>query len=61
MAENPLEGDKVIEKDGLRIFVDEPTSKALSGTEIDYVDDGKVQGFVLRSTGTSQDSGCGCC
>ncbi|NOZ26390.1 MAG: iron-sulfur cluster assembly accessory protein [Nitrospirae bacterium] len=48
IAENPEAGDEVVEQNGLRVFVDKDASAALSGMEIDYVDDGSVQGFVLR-------------
>ncbi len=48
IAENPEADDEIVEQNGLRVFVDKDASAALSGLEIDYVDDGSVQGFVLR-------------
>ncbi|NOX21147.1 MAG: hypothetical protein GXO99_07840 [Nitrospirae bacterium] len=57
MAESPLEGDEIIEKNGLKVYIDPYTSKMLSGMELDYVDNGMVAGFVLK--GGNPGSSCG--
>jgi len=60
--ENPAEGDEVIEKNGLRVFMDKSTFQSLAGMEIDFIDDGERRGFVLTGNPeTSCDSGCGTC
>jgi iron-sulfur cluster assembly accessory protein len=48
IAENPQEEDAVVEDNGLKVFIDKEASAAVTGMEIDYVDDGSVQGFVLK-------------
>jgi iron-sulfur cluster assembly accessory protein len=57
IEEKPTEEDEVIEKNGLKVFVDKDTLERLSGMEIDFVDDGQNQGFIIRS---SQPPSCGC-
>lgn len=62
MDENPNDGDEVVEKDGLKVFIDQGTFKNLSGMEIDFVDEGERQGFVLTGgKASSCDSGCSTC
>ncbi len=59
IEENPSQDDEIIEKNGLRIFMDKNTSMRLSNMKMDFYDDGERQGFVL--TGGSQPScGSGC-
>lgn len=59
--ENPAEGDEVVEKNGLRVFMDKSTSQNLNGVEIDFVDDGERQGFVMTGGQSSCDTGCSSC
>jgi iron-sulfur cluster assembly accessory protein len=62
LDENPAEGDEVLEKNGLRVFMDKDTVKNLTGMEIDFIDDGEKQGFILTGgTPSSCDSGCSTC
>lgn len=62
LDEKPAEGDEVLEKDGLRVFLDQATLKNLSGMEVDFVDDGERQGFVLTGGKASAcGSSCGSC
>ena len=62
LDENPAEGDEVIERDGLRVFMDKDTVRNLSGMEIDFIDNGEQQGFVLTGGKPSScDSGCSSC
>lgn len=61
ISERPEAEDEVIEKDGTRVFMDKKTSDALNGMEIDFVDNGEQQGFVLKGGETSScGSGCAC-
>jgi iron-sulfur cluster assembly accessory protein len=60
--ESPAEGDEVLETNGLKVFMDPNTVKSLSGMQIDFVDDGERQGFVLTGgKSASCDSGCSSC
>ncbi len=60
--ENPAEGDEVLETNGLKLFMDQNTVKSLSDMQIDFVDDGERQGFVLTGGKSSScDSGCSSC
>ena len=47
--EEPVDGDKVIEKNGLKVFVDKAAIEKLKGMEIDFVVEGENQGFVIKN------------
>ena len=60
--EKPADGDEVVEKDGLKVFIDQKTLKNLNGMQVDFLDDGERQGFVLTGGEPSScDSGCSTC
>lgn len=40
--------DLVVEKNGVRLFVDRDTAKSLNGLEIDFINDGEKEGFILN-------------
>lgn len=61
LAENSSENDKVIEKNGIRLFVDKESMPAVSGMTIDYVDDGMRQGFILSGGQSSCGPSCTSC
>jgi len=62
LDEKPGDGDEVVEKDGLKVFIDQNTLKGLGGMQIDFVDDGERQGFILSGGEPSScDSGCSSC
>lgn len=62
MDEKPADGDEVVEKDGLRVFIDRNTFQGLSGMLVDFIEDGERQGFVLTGgKSPSCDSGCSTC
>ncbi|HMK42967.1 MAG TPA: iron-sulfur cluster assembly accessory protein [Dissulfurispiraceae bacterium] len=50
--------DDVIEKDGLRVFIDKDTSSKLESMQLDYFQDDAQEGFVL--TGGDAPA-CGSC
>lgn len=52
-------GDTVIEKDGIRVFIDMKSSLYLSGTEIDYTDGLTGKGFVFNNPNAVKTCGCG--
>ena len=56
IIENPAEGDEVIEKNGVKFFIEKSTSEKMNGMEINFIDDGQRQGFVLTG---GQPSSCG--
>lgn len=50
IQESPEDGDKVIEKDGLKIFADDKTVEHMSGSVVDFISDGQSEGFVIKGT-----------
>ncbi|MBV6480165.1 MAG: hypothetical protein HGGPFJEG_03011 [Ignavibacteria bacterium] len=52
-------GDTVLEKDGIKIFIDMKSSLYLSGTEIDYTDGLTGKGFVFNNPNAVKTCGCG--
>ncbi|MBI4698828.1 MAG: iron-sulfur cluster assembly accessory protein [Nitrospirae bacterium] len=60
LDENPAKDDHVIEKNGVKLFMDKATSEKLSGLQINYVNEGDQQGFVITGNQPSScSSGCG--
>lgn len=53
------EADKVIAKDGVRIFVDPKSLFYLSGTQLDYTDGLNGKGFVFNNPNATKSCGCG--
>jgi iron-sulfur cluster assembly protein len=53
------EGDKIIEKDGIRLFVDAKSLFYLSGTNLDFTDGLNGRGFVFNNPQASKTCGCG--
>jgi iron-sulfur cluster assembly protein len=56
IAEQASAGDQVVERDGLRLFIEPAAGSALAQVVIDYVPNGPAKGFKLRGLPTS-----GCC
>jgi iron-sulfur cluster assembly protein len=52
-------GDKIIEKDGVRIFIDAKSLFYLSGTQLDFTDGLNGRGFVFNNPNASKTCGCG--
>lgn len=61
--EQPVADDSVIEKNGLKVFVDKNTMATLGGMQLDYMEDGDQEGFVLSGgdAAPSCSSGCSSC
>jgi iron-sulfur cluster assembly protein len=53
------EGDKTIEQDGIRIFIDAKSLFYLSGTDLDFTDGLNGRGFVFSNPNASKTCGCG--
>lgn len=53
-------GDKVFEKDGVKVFVDLKSLLFLDGSTLDYKEDGLMQrGFTFVNPNSSGSCGCG--
>lgn len=57
--EEVRDGDTVIEKDGIKIYVDGKSLFYLSGSEMDYSDGLKGKGFVFNNPNATKTCGCG--
>lgn len=51
--------DTIVEKDGVRVFVDKESEAYLSGIELDYVDALNDSGFKILNPNASRSCGCG--
>jgi iron-sulfur cluster assembly accessory protein len=56
-----LPDDDVVEKDGLKIFMDKGVSQELSGMQLDYYADEEVEGFIFTGSAPSCGSCCSNC
>lgn len=57
--DNPEAGDKVIESNGIKIFIDLKSALYLAGTEVDYVEDLMQSGFKITNPNAKSTCGCG--
>lgn len=57
--ENQKEGDLVIEKDGVKLFVDGKSLFYLTGTELDFSDGLNGKGFIFNNPNAKKTCGCG--
>jgi len=57
--ETTKEGDKIIEHDGLRLFVDGKSLFYLTGTELDFSDGLNGKGFIFNNPNAVKTCGCG--
>jgi iron-sulfur cluster assembly protein len=55
----PAEADQVIEKNGVRVFVDSESLAFLDGSQIDYVDSLNDSGFKINNPKAARSCGCG--
>lgn len=55
----PREGDKVIESNGVKLFVDGKSLFYLMGTELDFSDGLNGKGFVFNNPNAVKTCGCG--
>jgi iron-sulfur cluster assembly accessory protein len=60
IQENQMQDDEVIEKDGLKIYMDQETLSTLSGRQLDYYVGEEGEGFVFTG-GVSSCSPSGSC
>lgn len=55
----PEETDQVIEKDGVRVFVDKESLPFLGNVQLDYVDALNDSGFKIENPDATRSCGCG--
>jgi iron-sulfur cluster assembly protein len=53
------EGDKVLEQDGVRVYIDGKSLFYLVGTVLDYTDGLSGRGFVFNNPQATRTCGCG--
>jgi iron-sulfur cluster assembly protein len=54
-------GDKIFERDGVKVYVDTKSFLYLNGTVLDFKDEGGLmgRGFVFNNPNSAGDCGCG--
>ena len=55
----PQSGDKVLDVEGIRVFIDARSTLYLNGTEVDYVDGANGSGFKFDNPNAKAACGCG--
>ncbi len=60
LQEEQMPGDEVVEKNGLKIFLDKPTAESLFGRELDYYIGEEGEGFMFSGGVSSCGSGGSC-
>jgi len=58
-GEGPGEVDKVVESNGVRLFVDPISVRYLKGAEVDFVDNLSGGGFTIKNPNAKSTCGCG--
>jgi len=59
IEEAPETGDKVIEANGIRLFVDPISIRYLKGAQVDFVDNVAGGGFTIKNPNARSTCGCG--
>lgn len=57
--EQAVAGDKVLESNGVKIFVDLKSALYLAGTEVDYIEGLMESGFKITNPNAKSTCGCG--
>ena len=58
-VDSTKEGDEVIERDGVRVFIDSKSAGYLRGSTIDYADGLSGAGFKINNPNARRSCGCG--
>lgn len=53
------EGDEVIEREGVKVFIDAESSRYMQGSTIDYADGLSGAGFKINNPNAVRSCGCG--
>ncbi len=56
---SPERGDHVVEKDGIRLFIDGESADFYSGCVVDYEDTLNDSGFKIQNPNAARTCGCG--
>jgi iron-sulfur cluster assembly protein len=59
LDKQPGEDDRIIEQDGLKVFIDSRSLFYLAGAQIDYVDASTGSGFKFDNPNARASCGCG--
>lgn len=59
IADSVAANDSIIEKDGVRLVVDDKSLPFVDGTEIDFTRQGLNSSFVFRNPNVKGECGCG--
>ena len=59
IAKEPKSEDKIVEQQGVRIFVDKKSYVYLAGTVLDFSDGLNGKGFVFNNPNAKKTCGCG--
>ncbi|MCS6883934.1 MAG: iron-sulfur cluster assembly accessory protein [Acidobacteriota bacterium] len=59
VEEEPAQNDRIIETNGLRVFIDPFSQQFLEGVEIDYVNTTMGSGFTFKNPNATGSCGCG--
>jgi len=59
LAAEPEEGDLVLERNGVRVVVDEDSARLLGGAEVDYTEDIMKSGFSIFNPNAVKSCACG--
>ena len=59
LANGAEEGDIVVERNGVRVVVDEDSAKLLDGAEVDYTEDIMKSGFTIFNPNAVKSCACG--
>ncbi len=59
VEESPSQNDKIVETNGLKVFLDPFSMQLLEGVEIDYVSTVMGSGFTFKNPNATGSCGCG--
>lgn len=59
LANEPEEGDTILEYSGVRFLIDADSAPMLQGAEVDYVDDVMKSGFSIYNPNAVKSCACG--
>lgn len=57
--DTPIDGDEIVDRDGIQVYVDEFSAQYLQGAEIDYIDSLMGGGFTVHNPNAVTSCGCG--
>lgn len=59
LQKTAYDNDRIVEQDGIQIFINEESVAFLNGIEIDYTDTLKESGFKYKNPNAKSSCGCG--